>query len=195
MATYEVDVGGKTYEVDAPDPNTAWQWANYTHQQANAPAKPVKQAGFNLGDLAKSFGIGAVGSTKALTDVAGADNVVSSGLGRGVESLQKSLTPERQAEMERQAARMKAAEASGSTLQEIKAGALNVAEAPLQSAAQAIGSFVPYLPALFAAPVAAAMRLTTGSQAAIRAVAQQAPKVIATAQGAGAGIPGSPHRT
>ena len=33
MPTYDVDVGGKTYEVDAPDPNTAWQWANYTARQ------------------------------------------------------------------------------------------------------------------------------------------------------------------
>jgi len=151
-----------------------------------APAPPVKEAGFSLGDIAKSFGIGAAGSTKALTDVAGAENFLSSKLGQGVEGLQQSLTPERRAEMERQAARMKAAEESGSLLQEIKAGALNVAEAPLQSAAQAIGSFVPYLPALFAAPVAAAMRLSVGSQAAIRAIAQQAPKVIGTAQGAGA---------
>lgn len=28
MPTYDVDVAGKTYEVDAPDPNTAWAWAN-----------------------------------------------------------------------------------------------------------------------------------------------------------------------
>ena len=147
---------------------------------------PAKDAGFSLGDIARSFGIGAAGSTKALTDVVGAENIASAALGRGVEGLQRGMTPERQAEMERQAARMKAAEESGSILQEIKAGALNVAEAPLQSAAQAIGSFVPYLPALFAAPVAAAMRLTAGSQAAIRSVAQQAPKVIGTAQGAGA---------
>ena len=189
MPTYEVDVGGKTYEVDAPDPNTAWQWANSTYQStAKTQAKPIvsDSAGFSLGDIAKSFGMGAAGSTKALTDIAGAGNFVSSKLEGATESLQKSLTPERQAEMERQAARMKAAEESGSILQEIKAGALNVAEAPLQSAAQAIGSFVPYLPAMFAAPVAAAMRLTAGSQAAIRAVAQQAPKVIGTAQGAGA---------
>jgi len=88
--------------------------------------------------------------------------------------------------MERQAARMKAAEESGSLLQEIKAGALNVAEAPLQSAAQAVGSFVPYLPALLASPVAVALGLTGRSLAAITAVAQQAPKVIGTAQGAGA---------
>ncbi len=105
------------------------------------PTAPAKDAGFSLGDIAKSFGVGAAGSAKALTDVAGADNFISSKLGKGVESLQQSMTPERQAEMQRQAARMKAAEESGSTWEEIKAGALNVAEAPLQSAAQAIGSF------------------------------------------------------
>ena len=53
-------------------------------------APPVEKAGFSLGDIAKSFGIGAVGSTKALTDVAGAENLVSSKLGQGVESLQQS---------------------------------------------------------------------------------------------------------
>lgn len=31
--TYDVDVGGVSYEVDAPDPNTAWLWANQTHEQ------------------------------------------------------------------------------------------------------------------------------------------------------------------
>jgi polyhydroxyalkanoate synthesis regulator phasin len=144
---------------------------------------PAKDAGFSLRDLAASFGIGALGSTKALTDVAGAENILSEKLGAGVEGIQRVMTPERQAEMERQAARMKAAEESGSTLQEIKAGALNVAEAPLQSAAQAIGSFVPYL---LSTPVAAGMRLTGASKAAIEAVSKQAPKVIATAQGAGA---------
>jgi hypothetical protein len=149
-------------------------------------APPVKEAGFSLRDIAKSFGIGAVGSTKALTDVAGAENLVSSKLGQGVESLQQSLTPERQAELQRQAARMKAAEESGSTLQEIKAGALNVAEAPLQSAAQAVGSFVPYLPALFASPLATAIGLTGRALSVITSVAQQAPKIIGTAQGAGA---------
>jgi hypothetical protein len=148
--------------------------------------RPLKRLAFSLGDIAKSFGIGAVGSTKALTDVAGAENLVSSKLGQGVESLQQSLTPERQAELQRQAARMKAAEESGSILQEIKAGALNVAEAPLQSAAQAIGSFVPYLPALFASPLATAIGLTGRSLSVITSVAQQAPKIIGTAQGAGA---------
>jgi hypothetical protein len=175
-----------TIITNVPEGTTQSELMRRVGLMAQPAAAPVKDAGFSLGDIAKSFGMGAVGSTKALTDVAGADNVVSSKLGDVSKSIQQSLTPERQAEMERQAARMKAAEESGSFLQEMKAGALNVAEAPLQSAAQAIGSFVPYLPALFATPAAAAMRLGAGAQAAVRSVAQQAPKVIGTAQGAGA---------
>ena len=34
MAGFEVDVGGRTYEVDAPDPQTAWKWANQFHKDA-----------------------------------------------------------------------------------------------------------------------------------------------------------------
>ena len=34
MATFDVDVGGATYEVDAPDEATAWKWAKATHLQA-----------------------------------------------------------------------------------------------------------------------------------------------------------------
>ena len=40
MPTYQVDVGNKTYEVDAPDPNTAWQWAYTTHAQKQVPVQP-----------------------------------------------------------------------------------------------------------------------------------------------------------
>ena len=41
--TFDVDVGGKTYEVDAPDANTAWRMANEYHQsrQPKAPAMAV----------------------------------------------------------------------------------------------------------------------------------------------------------
>lgn len=44
MAKFDVDVGGVTYEVDAPDENTAWKWANATHQQAPAPATAEQKA-------------------------------------------------------------------------------------------------------------------------------------------------------
>lgn len=44
MATYEVDVGGKTYEVDAPDEKTAWKWANYEHKRAaSGGSEPVRK--------------------------------------------------------------------------------------------------------------------------------------------------------
>lgn len=40
MPLYDVDVEGVTYEVNAPNEQTAWQWANYTHRQKKA-AKPA----------------------------------------------------------------------------------------------------------------------------------------------------------
>jgi len=56
--TFEVDIGGKTYEVDAPDSKTAWVWANQTHQ---ASGKKVKSSlGINLptGAIAGAADIG-----------------------------------------------------------------------------------------------------------------------------------------
>ena len=48
MPTYDVDVAGLTYEVDAPDENTAWRWANYEHRKRAAAeaAKPQPEGGF-----------------------------------------------------------------------------------------------------------------------------------------------------
>jgi len=40
MADFTVTVGGKEYDVTAPDERTAWAWANQIHQQ-NA-AKPPR---------------------------------------------------------------------------------------------------------------------------------------------------------
>jgi len=44
MKTFEVDIGGKTYEVDAPDANTAWNWAKATHFKS---VKPLEQIDVN----------------------------------------------------------------------------------------------------------------------------------------------------
>lgn len=41
MPTYDVTVGGVDYEVDAPDEAKAWEYANYTHRQSQAPVAPV----------------------------------------------------------------------------------------------------------------------------------------------------------
>ena len=192
MAVYAELFDGTRLEFpDGTDPSVIAATAKRITQSISAgdikpPAPEPTSAGFSASDLGVAFGQGAIGSTKALTDVAGATNVASQSLDEIQKELSKSYSPERQAEMQRQAARMKAAEESGSKLAEIKAAASNILESPLQSTAQAIGSFVPYLPAMFAAPVAATLGLGARSVAAITSVAQQAPKVMATAQGAGA---------
>jgi len=150
-----------------------------------APA-PAKDAGFSFKDIGVAFGQGTVGSAEALTNVAGAGNVASKYLGDVSKSLGEQYTPERQAEMQRQQQRMKKAEESGSTFEEIKAAAQNIYEAPLQSIAQGIGSFVPYIPAIFAGPAAAALGLSSRAVAAANVVAKAYAPVVGTAQGAGA---------
>ena len=40
MPHYRVTVGDSTYKVDAPDEQTAWSWANQTHD-----AEPPKKTG------------------------------------------------------------------------------------------------------------------------------------------------------
>jgi hypothetical protein len=59
MTTFEVDVDGVTYEVDAPDENTAWQWANQTHASESSQPKPVVEPqNESLGDSFSNFGKG-----------------------------------------------------------------------------------------------------------------------------------------
>lgn len=151
-----------------------------------APAVSTQPAGFSFKDLATAFGQGAVGSTEALANVVGAGNVASQYLGDVSQALGKQYTPERQAEMQRQKERMQQAEKTGSTWEEVKAGLQNIYEAPLQSAAQGLGSFIPYLPAMLLGPeTAAAIGLGKSGMAAFNAVSKLYAPVLGTAQGAG----------
>jgi hypothetical protein len=62
MPKFDVDVEGKTYEVDAPDADTAWAWANQTHAQAKNEAwKERTAATATLGNASglKKFVLGA----------------------------------------------------------------------------------------------------------------------------------------
>jgi hypothetical protein len=170
--------------VEFPDSVSREKAAEILRKQF--PAPEPKSAGFSVRDLLTSFGQGAVGSTQALTDVAGADNAASRKLQEASEALQQRLSPERQAEIRRQQERAKRAEESGSTWEEIKAGAQSVFEAPLQSTAQALGSFAPYIPTMFLGPAAAALGLGARATAVATNVAKAAPAAIGTAQGAGA---------
>ena len=96
MATFEVDVDGVTYEVDAPNEQTAWLWANETHRQGqilptestfrNTSFKPVAigQDGFEqaLRDELRSRPLDAslAAAGTALTDLSeGAKQLVGMG--------------------------------------------------------------------------------------------------------------------
>jgi len=109
--------------------------------------KQIKQNTSNLGDIATAFKQGVVGAGKSLTDVAGADNVASQYLGGIQERLGKQYRPQRIEEMQRRQQIIDEAVKSGSTLEEIKAYLGGVTEAPIQSIAQATGSFAPYVAA------------------------------------------------
>jgi hypothetical protein len=171
---------GRIYDVEGPAGASEEQILSVVRRQyLMAPAPAPEKKGSALGDIARSFGLGAVGATGAITSAAGADNAAARALGRTGESLQEGLSASRKAELQAQAERMKKAEASGSTLEEIKAGALNVLEAPLQSAAQAVGSFVPLVPTLFLAKPLAALGLGARAIMGVRGA-------IGGAQGAGA---------
>jgi hypothetical protein len=153
-------------------PAQTWARAQQMYPEAFGLEKeeaPVKKGGSGLGDLARAFGSGALGATGALASVFGADNAASRNLSEASKSLQEGLSDKRKAELQMQAERMKQAEASGSTLQEIKAGLLNVAEAPLQTAASALGSFVPVLATLPLAKIGLGARAITALRGAISA--------------------------
>lgn len=136
---------GRIYDVEGPAGASEQQiLAAVRRQLLLTPAQPQAK-GSGLGDIARSFGMGAVGAAGAVASAFGADNAVARTLGEVGESLQAGLSPARQAELQKQAERMKQAEESGSTWEEVKAGLLNVLEAPLQSTAQAVGSIAPML--------------------------------------------------
>jgi hypothetical protein len=154
---------------------------------ASAPAEPtVKQNTSNLGDIATAFKQTAVGSGKAITDIAGADNAVSQYLGGVQERLGKQYRPQRIEEIQKRQQIIDEAVKSGSTLEEIKAYLGGVAEAPIQSVAQGLGSTAPYL-------VAAATQLTPVGRA-LGLGTRGAMTALGAIQGAGA-IKGSIYDT
>jgi hypothetical protein len=155
-------------------------------QEAPTQEAPVDQNQGGIADLFTSFKQSALGSTKALTDVVGAGNVASEYLGKLSAKEQQKLSPARQRELQRQAKRMTAAEESGSLFEELKAGAMDIAEAPAISAAQALGSFVPYVPAILGGKVAAMLGLGAKGVATIISFAPRIMAAMSTAQGVGA---------
>jgi GNAT superfamily N-acetyltransferase len=106
----------------------------------NAPAS----AGFSARDTALALGQGVVGAGKSLADVFGADNAASRSLGEVQKDISELYTPERKAEMARREQLQKQA-SKGTIGEEIGTFLAGVAEAPVQSLAQGLGSIVPYV--------------------------------------------------
>ena len=105
---------------------------------------PTADAGFSAKDTALALGQGVVGAGKSLADVFGADNVASQKLGEVSKGLSEQYSPERKAEMARREQLQKQA-SKGTVSDEIGAFLGGVAEAPVQSLAQGLGSIVPYV--------------------------------------------------
>ena len=145
---------GRIARFEVPAGLSPEQAQNLISQQVlQKPEQEVKPAGFSLKDLALSFGQGVGGGTQALTDIAGAGNVVSKGLTGLQQSAGEAMTPERQAEIMRRQEIKKQAE--GNTLEEVKAVLGGFAEAPLQTLAQGAGSIVPMVLGTALMPAAA----------------------------------------
>jgi len=152
--------------------------ANPMAAQSTASLESAKAAPFSFGDIAKSFGSGVVGGAKSLVDVVGAGSGVSQGLGEAQDYLQRSLSPERQAEIARDQELMNRAQDKGIG-SEIMAGLKTVAHAPFQSIAQGVGSSLPAI-------VGGLVTLPESAPAALALGVQRASSLlIAAAQGVG----------
>ena len=102
-----------------------------------------------LGDVGLGFVQGAAGGAKALTDAAGAGNRASRALGAISSGAGKLMSQDAQDEIAARQQKIKEAEASGSTLNEIGAHLGGIAEAPARSIAQGAGSILPTMAAAY----------------------------------------------
>jgi hypothetical protein len=115
------------------------------YNMSKGEAPPPVDAGFSLADTATALKQGVVGSVKALTDVFGAENIASAKLGAIQKELGEEYTPARKAEMARREVLQQQAAKTGTVGDEISTFLAGVAEAPVQSLAQGLGSIVPYI--------------------------------------------------
>jgi hypothetical protein len=169
MPTYEISApDGSKYQIEGPEGATQDQVIrevlrqNPLAGQTTEELKKAPSAPFSLSDIARSGGTGVVSGLGALTAVGGASSTPTKYLDEKTQALQSGLSPQRLAEMQRREEIIKRAEESGSTWEKIKAGAGAVAEAPLQSLAQGLGSAVTPAAAAVAAVVAAPASIAAG---------------------------------
>ena len=139
--------------------------------RAEEPA-PIEETGMlrSLGDTAVAVGRGLAGGVKALTDVAGADNPVSSALGSTADFISSFESPGRAAERRARQTTIEEADQAGSLGRQITSRLGALVEAPIDTLAEAAASSVPTIagafipgvgPAALAARVAAPVVVLT----------------------------------
>ena len=114
------------------------------------------------GDLAAGFVSGALGATKALTDVTGAGNDASNFLDSATKDVDSLLSPQAQADKREQGAIMQGAEGKGA-YEGIKAGFKAFGVAPAQTMMSGFGSVVPVAAATLATGGGAVPALAAGA--------------------------------
>ncbi|MGE0072722.1 MAG: hypothetical protein AB7S55_06645, partial [Thiomonas sp.] len=161
--------------------------ARFDPDSARIDDTPRKKTGAlrSAADSAIALGTGLAQGVQMLTNVAGADNAVSQGIGDAIGTMRGWESPERQAERAARAEKIKQAEESGSTWEEVKAYAGSFAEAPLDTTLEALGT---------AAPTIAGAALTGGGSTAAQLAARAAPLALGAAQGVGA-VKGEIHES
>ena len=187
MTTYRITApDGQTYQIDGPPGASdadviAAVIAQNPGMQSAPPA--AKAAPFSLSDTAINAAQGAVGATKSIAEAFGAGNAPAEYLEGVQKSLGESLSPKRQAEMQRRKQLEDIANKSGKTLDEVAASLGGVKEAPIQAIAQGVGSS---LPTVALGIGAGALGATLGAPVAIAAgVGLGVKYLIGALQGAG----------
>jgi len=145
-ALINADKAGRTEDARILADEIARMMAPPAPVQAPTP-EGVPTAPFSLKDTAVAAGQGVVGVGKTIADVFGADNAVSQSLGKTQEELSGMYSPARQRELAYYQDQMEKAKEEGA-LAEAKVALQGVKAAPIQSAAQAVGSIVPNLATL-----------------------------------------------
>ena len=148
MAKYSITApDGHTYEITGPDGATDEVLvAALLHYvpEAGTPKLATPNTNNWLDDTwasAKSAALGSAGAVAA--GVLGADSALARGLSDKAEAAGRDVSAARQEELQGQAARRKAAEATGDWTEEVKAAGQNFMESPVQAAAGAVGSMLP----------------------------------------------------
>ena len=111
--------------------------------------QPERSSGFRraVGDTAVAAGAGALTGAQLLANAAGADGRVAQRLGDAADFVRGFESAERRAERQTRAEKIREAEESGSTWEEVKANVGAFTEAPIDTTVEALGTSVPTLAA------------------------------------------------